>query len=78
MMAANDKERSVEIGSKSNETIIAPEMKTSSRIKAWYLVQFRGYTVTQRREIPKVTRLGRLTYECQWHLRARISPDSLT
>lgn len=54
------------------------EMKTSSRLRAWYLVRFRGYTVTQRKEVPKVTRLGRLTYECQWHLRAAMQPDSLS
>ena len=54
------------------------ETKTSSRLRAWYLVRFRGYTVTQRKEIPKVTRLGRLTYECQWYLRAEIGPDRLS
>jgi hypothetical protein len=46
------------------------ELTTSSRLRAWYMVQFRGYTVAQRREVPKVTRLGRLTYEYRWLLRA--------
>lgn len=54
------------------------ETKTSSWLRAWYLVRFRGYTVTQRKEIPKVTRLGRLTYEYQWHLRAGIGPERLS
>lgn len=44
------------------------EMRTSSRLRVWYLVQFRGYKVTQCKEVPKVTKLGRLTYECHWHL----------
>ena len=46
------------------------DITTSSRLKAWYMVQFRGYTIAQRREFPMVTRLGRLTYECRWLLRA--------
>ena len=45
------------------------EVTTSSRLWAWYLVQFRGYTVAQCREVPRITRLGRLTYECRWLLR---------
>lgn len=53
------------------ETCVTPdEVTTSSRLWAWYMVQFRGYIVAQRREVPRVTRLGRLTYECRWHLRA--------
>lgn len=50
------------------------ETRTSSRLRAWYLVHFRGYKVTQCNEIPKVTKLGRLTYECHWHLRAETPP----
>ncbi len=50
------------------------ETRTSSRLRAWYLVQFRGYKVMQCKEIPKVTKLGRLTYECHWHLRAEAVP----
>ena len=46
------------------------EVTTSSRFWAWYMVQFRGYTVAQRREVPRITRLGRLTYESRWLLRA--------
>lgn len=45
------------------------EVTTSSRLRAWYLVHFRGYAVAQCKEVPKVTRLGRLTYECRWLLR---------
>lgn len=51
-------------------------VKTSSRLRAWYLVQFRRYNVVQHREIPRVTRLGRLTYENQWILRP--AHDTLT
>lgn len=50
------------------------ETRTSSRLRAWYLVQFRGYKVTQRREIPMVTKLGRLTYVCHWHLQPEAVP----
>lgn len=46
------------------------EFTTTSRLWAWYMVQFRGFIVAQHREIPKVTRLGRLTYEQSWLLRA--------
>lgn len=46
------------------------DVTTSSRLRAWYMVRFRGYTVAQCREVPRITRLGRLTYECRWHLRA--------
>jgi len=47
-----------------------PDLTTTSRLKQWYMVQFRGYTVVQCREIPKVTPMGRLTYDCLWQLRA--------
>ncbi len=50
------------------------ETRTSSRLRAWYLVQFRGYKVTHRKEIPMVTKLGRLTYECHWHLQLKAIP----
>lgn len=46
------------------------ELTTSSRMKTWFMVQFKGYTVVQQREVPKVTPLGRLTYENLWHLRS--------
>lgn len=46
------------------------ELTTSSWMKQWYMVQFKGYTIVQRREVPKVTRLGRLTYESLWQLRS--------
>lgn len=52
------------------------ELTTSSRLRAWYMVQFRGYTVAQFREIPRVTRLGRLTYENRWLLRAATAKAS--
>ncbi len=60
----------------SNElhTSDTSETKTSSRLRVWYLVQFRGYKVTQCKETPRVTKLGRLTYECLWHLRAEAAP----
>lgn len=46
------------------------ELTTSSRMKTWFMVQFKGYTVIQQREVPKVTPLGRLTYENLWQLRS--------
>jgi hypothetical protein len=52
------------------------EVMTASRIRAWYMVQFRGYTVAQCREVPRVSRLGRLTYSCLWHLRAPSTASS--
>lgn len=52
------------------------ELITSSRLRAWYMVHFRGFTVAQHREVPKVTRLGRLTYEYQWLLRASVNGAS--
>lgn len=42
---------------------------TTSRMKKWYMVQFKGYEVVDEREVPKVTSQGRLTYECRWYLR---------
>lgn len=49
------------------------ELTTTSRLRAWYMVHFRGFTVAQHREIPKVTRLGRLTYEYRWLLRTSVT-----
>ncbi|MCF6287040.1 MAG: hypothetical protein L3K26_17915 [Candidatus Hydrogenedentes bacterium] len=43
---------------------------TTSRMKKWFMVQFQGYEVVKEREVPKVTRQGRLTYECRWYLRS--------
>lgn len=54
------------------------EYTTRSRLRAWYLVQFRGFVVAQRREIPKVTRLGRLTYEQSWILRSTASTATVS
>lgn len=45
------------------------DLTTSSRMRTWFMVQFKGYTVVQRREVPRVTRLGRLTYASLWQLR---------
>lgn len=58
----------------AQKSILMPEaeLTTSSRVKTWFMVQFKGYTVVQRREIPRVTRLGRLTYDSLWQLK---SPD---
>ena len=47
---------------------VCGEMTTSSRLRTWYMVQFKGYTVVQRREVPRMT-LGRLTYGSLWQLR---------
>ena len=42
---------------------------TTSRMKKWFMVQFKGYEVVKEREVPKVTSQGRLTYESRWYLR---------
>lgn len=42
---------------------------TTSRVKRWYLVRFKGYTVVQCREIPKMNWFGQLTYMYNWTLR---------
>ena len=52
------------------QDVRARELTTTSRLKTWYMVQFKGYTVVQRREVPRVTTLGRLTYDSLWQLRA--------
>ena len=46
------------------------EVTSYSRVKTWFMVQFKGYTVVQHREIPRVTRLGRLTYDNLWQLQS--------
>jgi hypothetical protein len=45
------------------------DLTTSSRVRTWYMVRFKGYTILQRREVPRVTRTGRLTYDYLWDLR---------
>jgi len=52
------------------EAAAALDIVTSSRLRAWYLAGVKGYAIVEQEEIPRVTRLGRLTYECRWHLRA--------
>lgn len=55
--------------SEGESTKSPEEFVTTSRVKTWFMVQFKGYQVVERREVPKVTRQGRLTYDCFWQLR---------
>ncbi len=50
---------------------IASDAYTTSRMKKWFMVQFKGYEVVDEREVPRVTSQGRLTYECRWYLRSQ-------
>lgn len=52
------------------------EVMTTSRLRAWYMVHFRGYTVAQCREVPRLSRFGHLRYECHWLLRASSTVSS--
>ena len=42
---------------------------TTSWMKKWFMVRFKGYEVVEEREVPKISRHGRLTYESRWYLR---------
>jgi hypothetical protein len=43
-----------------------------SRVKAWWLIVMKGYAVDTVRRRPKLSRLGSIEYDVEWHL---LAPD---
>lgn len=46
----------------------ADRIVTSSRVRAWWLVNFRGYTHESRSKVPRVGPFGQIRYSSKWTL----------
>ena len=46
----------------------ADRIVTSSRVRAWWLVNFKGYTYQSRSKVPRVGHFGRILYSSKWTL----------